>query len=570
MKCQKCNFFSSNRWDLCPKCSYDLRPHKQALGLPITNKTASVAELKILESNSTAGTSKQLVRNTASSQNVTPPLENRNKGEQTQQAQSSGHTPWLKRVFGHGPTQKENRSQENLLPQIPVQESLNPKRVEDLPLKDSNVTLEKQPLLQRERLAGLSQSQELLPPKSTVTPVQKTSVPEAKADQNLTPNWEQSPQQKPLQQEDPFQISWENDNDALFPKRNFTSSSDLPPSRAEPAAAPQVVEFGDDDQLLEEQLDKLLGDDVLNVTSVKEKPTSSSRSTPSEDDRSLSEHEEEVDFEFEIESSKENEDDDQVTFPFPSQEDLPLQVKGFVSPNDQQAARPSLTKRFAEENDKILGGLIAAFGTLDAGVAHVDISPSPQKMLMKSGDLPEQSTPFPAQAMQHIESQALQGEDSQTLQRLLSTVHAQDQLLHELIVLVSEVYGIDQKVLTEEETLRALEEELDVELEQLLSEGTTFVEENLREELPSLETLQKEISKEQPFASPEVEDGMDFDALAELLQEYNQLATSHLQSLGEDVRERVKPPDASVYEPPGDMLERQWHSLEEDKKKDLK
>jgi len=46
MRCPACNFICSNKRDLCPKCTLDLRPHKKALGLPVLNPDFSSDELR--------------------------------------------------------------------------------------------------------------------------------------------------------------------------------------------------------------------------------------------------------------------------------------------------------------------------------------------------------------------------------------------------------------------------------------------------------------------------------------------------------------------------------------------
>ncbi|MBN8549952.1 MAG: RDD family protein [Deltaproteobacteria bacterium] len=45
MRCPGCNFVSADSWDVCPKCFIDLRSHKKAAGLAVTNATASYEEL---------------------------------------------------------------------------------------------------------------------------------------------------------------------------------------------------------------------------------------------------------------------------------------------------------------------------------------------------------------------------------------------------------------------------------------------------------------------------------------------------------------------------------------------
>jgi hypothetical protein len=45
MKCPRCNFVTSNKKDLCPRCEFDLRQRKRELGLPIANTAASYEQL---------------------------------------------------------------------------------------------------------------------------------------------------------------------------------------------------------------------------------------------------------------------------------------------------------------------------------------------------------------------------------------------------------------------------------------------------------------------------------------------------------------------------------------------
>lgn len=46
MRCPNCNLVLSNKKDICPQCHCDLRPHKQRLGIPVTNSASSYEELR--------------------------------------------------------------------------------------------------------------------------------------------------------------------------------------------------------------------------------------------------------------------------------------------------------------------------------------------------------------------------------------------------------------------------------------------------------------------------------------------------------------------------------------------
>ncbi|MCB0345787.1 MAG: RDD family protein [Bdellovibrionales bacterium] len=46
MKCPVCSFISSDKRDICPKCSVDLRPHKEALGITVSHPNVPADELR--------------------------------------------------------------------------------------------------------------------------------------------------------------------------------------------------------------------------------------------------------------------------------------------------------------------------------------------------------------------------------------------------------------------------------------------------------------------------------------------------------------------------------------------
>ena len=60
MKCPVCNFICADSRDICSSCGVDLRPHKKALGLPITDPDTPTKELrKALNKKKSAPTKKE-------------------------------------------------------------------------------------------------------------------------------------------------------------------------------------------------------------------------------------------------------------------------------------------------------------------------------------------------------------------------------------------------------------------------------------------------------------------------------------------------------------------------------
>ena len=61
MKCSQCKFVCSDKKDICPKCQFDLRPHKKALGIRIVSPNASYEELLVLEQSKESGKSPEVL-----------------------------------------------------------------------------------------------------------------------------------------------------------------------------------------------------------------------------------------------------------------------------------------------------------------------------------------------------------------------------------------------------------------------------------------------------------------------------------------------------------------------------
>ena len=308
MRCPKCRFISSDKRDLCPKCLLDLRDEKTRLGIEITRPNTSYDELvkayKLRTSGKVKG--KKLVKAEGLSK-------------------SAPHSPlslWYKFTavirFGKPekikkPLAKEARIRKG---QSVKAEAPPPGAEAAQPLQEKKRSLPKPregapiPLEEQTPPLAIQPEPNLAAPISAAPiskgPISKgpISIDEVAFD-NL---FEETPEEHALQIPDAefMQLAEEMNSKIAEALSSTELLRELPKSsftREGPQAAPAVFEFHeDDDAALEEQLDQLLGDEIVEVSAVKIPKISLSLQ---EDTQSLKVDDMEISFEFEVESSGE-------------------------------------------------------------------------------------------------------------------------------------------------------------------------------------------------------------------------------------------------------------------------
>lgn len=225
-----------------------------------------------------------------------------------------------------------------------------------------------------------------------------------------------------------------------------------PPAGKEPQSqpeapiqvAPEVMEFDEsDDELLEKQLDSLIGDLVLDVAPVKtEKKSAAPTAGPEKlvlDDEDL-----EISFEFDFEDE--------------SQEGGQKGGETRSAASAQQSETPRA----------VLDDLLNAFNDISSGTTQVAITrPAEEPGSAEAGaPLPEAPQPIDRAKLSTGEKLRYFSEQLQI---------PQEQLLEEFTEIIAEYYNLSPESLPKKEVLNALERELDAEIKKLSDEGASFL-----------------------------------------------------------------------------------------------
>ena len=225
MKCPSCKYVTADEKDICPKCQLDLRPHKKTLGLPISEPNKTSLELRKEE----LTRQKKLQKKKKAKPKKPQKVKKEAKPKQSQEKKSS----WLDSVFAKkkdaatqeenspGTTQKANGSQ--------------------------TPTLEKAPPPSGEASKGLGAE------------VLDSALDSLLAQFDTAESIEEK-QEVPREAEEQF----EDKEELLQAQSSIDEVRSL-------GVAPEVMEFGEDEEELEQQLDQLIGGLTFDVEAVKEK-----------------------------------------------------------------------------------------------------------------------------------------------------------------------------------------------------------------------------------------------------------------------------------------------------------
>lgn len=245
MKCPVCSCISSDKRDLCPKCGLDLRPHKQALGLPISHARVSTAELRRMYG----------MRKPAPAE-----VDQLKKtGDEHQDAKQPKRS-WLRSLF-----KKEDVSE--------------PTHTDTAPAAPAEAPAEIAPANEEPVVAESAAPEPSAPSSQEVIAHFAEQLLDAV---DSTP--EDNPHLEAVAKLEQIEV-----NEAA-------PVAELPMPSGAPHIAPEVVEFTDNDELLEQQLDAMLGDDTLEIEAVPT-PRLDPRAEPSLDDEA-------VEFEIELDEAE--------------------------------------------------------------------------------------------------------------------------------------------------------------------------------------------------------------------------------------------------------------------------
>ncbi|RMG43891.1 MAG: RDD family protein [Candidatus Dadabacteria bacterium] len=214
MKCPGCRFVCSDLRDICPRCYYDLRPHKQAAGLPITNARASYEELL-------AKVTKSRLPGSASSSN-----------------QPGGILSTLKSIFSSGPLRSDYIGEQQKGKSHTPDSGRTAKEVEQQPADETKTTK----VLEAQSARDVQD-----------TPTDSENTTRLKDSNEPTPS-------------------------EHYPAHSPKLATDLPPGSDFPAAkhkttqAPEVLDLSSDSVNINEVLDSIIGDSEIEVEALKSQP----------------------------------------------------------------------------------------------------------------------------------------------------------------------------------------------------------------------------------------------------------------------------------------------------------
>lgn len=267
MRCPKCKFISSDKRDLCPKCLADLRPEKHRLGLPITRPKLSYEELL------------QLAKSKKAKSNKAASGASRSKAVAAKSIKATKKPLW-----------------EQLLSKFSLI-----KGEKKVSLKEAAPVIKTKPESQLSEIpqSNLSNTETIAP-----TATETATGTETETDKNVFESLFIEPPAEPsdedlskIGEEMSLKLSQALSSTELLrelPTTNYASQISQ--------ATPEVVQFDeDDDALLEEQLDQILGDDVLEISPVK----TPKKINPVQPSNSIKVDDLEISFEFEMGSNEE-------------------------------------------------------------------------------------------------------------------------------------------------------------------------------------------------------------------------------------------------------------------------
>lgn len=261
MRCPKCKFISADKRDLCPKCLLDLRPEKKRLGLPITRPKVPYEELLELA-----------------------------KSKKTKTKKNNPNT----QVADKPSAKSEKITKKPIWSELLSKFSLS-KGKKNPVIKETVSTLESKP----EEISQISSTTELL------QPVEEDTVGlDKKAFEALFSELPGEPSDEDFSkigEEMSLKLAQALSSTELLrelPTTNYASQISQ--------ATPEVVEFDeDDDALLEEQLDQILGDDIVEISSVKVPK----KTNPVPQNNSIQVDDLEISFEFDMGQEEEEEEE---------------------------------------------------------------------------------------------------------------------------------------------------------------------------------------------------------------------------------------------------------------------
>lgn len=280
MKCPVCSFISSDRRDICPKCSVDLRPHKEALGLSVSYPDLPADELR------------KRYRGTARRKTGPKPRPARKQSKQDNRQQN-----WLLQLLGIGQKKKVKRRVRKKKPRTAAQPRL------EQPVEKQQQTAPQPPAVR----------EEAQPSEEVARSQAEFEAAAAALDtcEELKPNEaerEQAAAEAPSEESSPPQHQAEE-------REAVPESTAIKPSEIRsniPQVAPEVLDLGDaDDDEFEKLLDDMIGDVSFDVEAVAVEKRDAPSSTAEQGLAGLLDDDIEVSFELGYGEDDEEDDEDE-------------------------------------------------------------------------------------------------------------------------------------------------------------------------------------------------------------------------------------------------------------------
>lgn len=589
MKCPNCKFVSSNKRDVCPRCQYDLRPQKIALGLPVSDPHASVEKLiaiaEQVEQKTQAQQPIQLHDQITSSPN--------NTTENTLTSNTKASSSWLSRLIGKtkAPTKEPQTDEQEKITEAFSSIDQTTKQVETVTQeiakevfspknqqppqktqpKDFSSLLQKRALNQNEQNttlqpSALESSTNYTGPmiRDSIDPSNQNTLncnqsendhslsvanlasqavvanailkdfneidteDEELSDQDLLLNLESLIDSESDTLDNPEQYS-SGQNDPIH--NDYLHNDYLQNTRQ-----PDILDFADDDRLLEEQLDAMIDDLVVGVEAV---PTNIKSAVQIQKevpfDSFLIDDDIEISFEIDLEEPVIN-----------TQTQAASKAATSPTTNTINAATINTTTIDNQSGEeRALESLLSAFDAITEGTSQISLSAQTSNDDSEDKDVIQILTSNLAQAQKDTllstNKDAATKQEEQATKSYLPELPTQV-LITELMELVVEAYNInhlelsdlihsrikakqDQTKVIEEaiptqsapsieeaipaqelDPLKELEDELSKELNSLMSEGATFfaeTQEAMPQEILSQETTEQEITELEQITQPE-------------------------------------------------------------------
>ena len=445
MKCPQCSLSTSDHRDSCPQCGLDLRGYKERLGIRAKKRPSASFDVPD-QAQGTAGDGVQEYSESAPGQSFTgDPFEDLTEAFDSGPSLEDTRRKRRERRFSSAPNKPKEDVADliSAFEQLQTGEAVAPKHTP----RRRDAEESEAGWLGEDELAN----DESLAPLEAIDDSLSEHLDEAKAATAAL--------------HDHFELP-------ASPVDSQTISRQM---LAQAQVSPEVLDFSEADELLEEKLDEMIGDIVFDVEAVKvQKPKK-----PAAPEQMMFD-DVEISFEIEVED-----DSDPQTDTLHESVEVTSSDSGFEEAaepvyDDLAAAdAPFADEMLSEEDDEagILGELISSFESLQAQTSQRSITPEapPEPAQAPPPPRPAPAAEQFAAPQQLSKEQRIKNLPESVRATLRSATKSQDPAIERLAALLAEAYGVKPEDLVESDSISSLQDELASELDALMQEGTSFL-----------------------------------------------------------------------------------------------